>query len=182
MWNTLAGMFNAFQSVVLLMIIMRTCTVREAGIFSFSFSNASLLLLIANFGVRSYQVTDREHIYSFNQYFSLRIITYSLMIISAFIFVFFSYGLSFELDRVSIIILMCLIKGIDSIEDVFYGYYQNLERLDIGAKCQCLRYIITIFFYSCFLIIFKNLLIATILTLIISIITMAFLLKSLIPW
>lgn len=176
-WNTLAGICNAFQSVILLMIIMRTCTVREAGIFSFAFSNASLLLLISNFGVRSYQVTDRKHIYSFNQYVSLRLITYTLMIISSFIFVFCSYGLSFEVDRVSIIILMCFIKGIDSIEDVFYGYYQNLERLDIGSKCQCIRYIITIVFYSFFLIVFKNLLIATILTLIVSMFTMAFFIK-----
>ena len=105
LWNTVAGLCNAFQSVFLLMIIMRTCTIREAGIFSFAFSNASLLLIISNFGVRSFQVTDRKHIYSFSQYFSLRVITYLIMLVSVFIFIFISYGLSFEIDKVLIIIL-----------------------------------------------------------------------------
>lgn len=177
LWNTVAGLCNAFQSVFLLMIIMRTCTIREAGIFSFAFSNASLLLLISNFGVRSFQVTDRKHIYSFSQYFSLRVITYLIMLVSVFIFIFISYGFSFEIDKVLIIILMTLLKGIDSIEDVFYGYYQCYERLDIGAKCQSIRYMSTITIFGLLLILFHNLLISTIISFFLSTIAMIFLIK-----
>ena len=72
---------------------------------------------------------------------------------------------------------MTLLKGIDSIEDVFYGYYQSYERLDIGAKCQSIRYIFTITIFSLLLILCHNLLLSTLLSFFLSTIVMIFLIK-----
>ena len=65
-WNTLAGLLNAGQSVVILMVISRINGLEDAGIFSIANAIASLMLTVGNFGMRNYQVTDINEKYSFS--------------------------------------------------------------------------------------------------------------------
>ena len=45
-WNTTAGLLSGFQSVIMLMLIMRTCDVATAGIFTIAYTSACLLLTL----------------------------------------------------------------------------------------------------------------------------------------
>lgn len=168
-WNTIAGGVNAAEAVVLMMVITRTNGVEAAGILSIAFALGNLLMTIGKFGVRSYQVTDVKKEYSFNTYFTLRICSVGIMIVTVIGYVaakVFNGGYSFE--KALIVLGICLIYVIESFEDVFLGYYQEEGRLDIASKVFIIRWITIMVIFSMAAFVKKNLLFAVGLALLVS--------------
>lgn len=160
-WNLVSSMLFAFQSVFILMILTRTVGIENAGIFTIAYANASLLLFVGKYGVRHFQVSDVSHEHKFGDYNIARVITVFAMVLSAFIYV--AYGMmvnNYSFEKGMIILLTCLLKVPDAIEDVYYGEYQRRGRLDIGAKAMTIRLGTTIFLLLLVVCITRNLLIA----------------------
>lgn len=57
-WNTVAGILNASEAIIMSMIVTRMMSLADAGILSIAFTIANQLVLIGKFGLRNYQVTD----------------------------------------------------------------------------------------------------------------------------
>lgn len=158
-WNMTGSMLNAFQSVIMLMVITRVVNLYEAGLFTIAYANANLFLNIGKYGMRNYQVSDTNNIFSFKDYRASRYITTLAMIIVSVIYVIIAGAAnSYTLEKIMIIIWMCLFKMVDALEDVYLGMYQKNHRLDIAGKCMTLRMIVTIIFFGVSLAIFKRLL------------------------
>lgn len=140
-WNMAAGLVNAAEAVVIMMIVTRTEGVAAAGIFSIAFAVGNLLMNIGKFGVKSFQVTDAKNEYSFHHYYSLRILTVLFMGI-----VVCGYLLLKSLEgndsgrKLCIILCICLIYIVESFEDVFLGEFQKQDRLDVASKVFILRW------------------------------------------
>ena len=99
-WNTIGGLINAFQSVIILMVLTRSLDMEYAGIFTIAWAIANLVITIGKYGVRNYQVTDVNEKYSFNDYFSNRVIVSILMIIFTCIYVcFLSISNQYAFDK-----------------------------------------------------------------------------------
>lgn len=143
-WNTCSGILNAGQSAVVLIIIAHFLTKIEAGIFAIAIALGNLVSIMGKYGIRNYQVTDVEDQYSFNQYFTSRLITsfFALLLTVGYI-AFQFYGGSYSIEKSLIVLIICLWKIIDSVEDVYYGMYQQKGRLDIGAKLYTWRLLIS---------------------------------------
>ena len=177
-WNTIGGLINAFQSVIILMVLTRSLDMEYAGIFTIAWAIANLVITIGKYGVRNYQVTDVNEKYSFNDYFSNRVIVSILMIIFTCIYVcFLSISNQYAFDKTVIVFLMCYLKLIDSVEDVFHGMYQQHERLDVASKCMSIRLILSTVCLCVCSIIFKDLLISSIITCVFSTLIFVYLLK-----
>lgn len=177
-WNTIGGLINAFQSVIILMVLTRSLDMEYAGIFTIAWAIANLVITIGKYGVRNYQVTDVNEKYSFNDYFSNRVIVSILMIIFTCIYVcFLSISNQYAFDKTVIVFLMCYLKLIDSVEDVFHGMYQQHERLDVASKCMSIRLILSTVCLCMCSIIFKDLLISSIITCVFSTFIFVYLLK-----
>ncbi|MBO5388705.1 MAG: lipopolysaccharide biosynthesis protein [Lachnospiraceae bacterium] len=158
-WNMTGSMLNAFQSVIMLMIITRAVNLYEAGLFTIAYANANLFLTIGRYGMHNYQVSDVNKQYTFREYFVSRIITTILMAAISVLYVLYvSHTNSYTSEKSWIIIWMCALKLIDSIEDVYYAMYQQNHRLDISGKCMTIRMIFTIIVFGMGLIIYKRLL------------------------
>lgn len=161
-WNTIAGLVNAAEAVVLLAVIMRILPIEEAGIMTLSFAVANLMLTIGKAGVRSYQVTDAHAEFDFANYFHYRILTTLLMILCSG-----GYSLgcvlsgNYTYKKAIIVFLICMLYSVDAIEDVFHGMYQKNGRLDVGAKCFALRWIGVMFVFILGLIFTRNLLVSS---------------------
>ena len=176
LWNMCGGMLNAFQSVLLLMVITRVLGLYEAGIFTIAYANANLFLTIGKYGMRNYQVTDVVKQFTFLEYLRSRWITTSAMIVVSVIYiVFISIQQSYPFEKSLVIICMCLLKSLDAVEDVYHGLYQQQGRLDIAAKLMTIRMVGLIIVFIFGIIILKNLLFALITTIIFN---MLFLYKS----
>lgn len=168
-WNMIAGLINASEAVVLLMVITRTNDISDAGILTLAFAVANLLMNIGKYGMRNYQVTDAREKDSFNTYFTARLITVMAMILASAIYVcngrFFQ---GYSVDKMAIIFVICLLYTLECTEDVFCGYYQQKGRLDIGAKIFSYRWGITLLIFIVALIVSNNLLLSASLASIVS--------------
>lgn len=140
-WNTVAGLINASEAVVMSMIVTRTTGLADAGMLTIAFAIGNLMMSIGKFGIRNYQVTDIDNKFSFSIYFKARIITVRFMIVS--IIGYLSYAsvkLQYTKDKIAIILAICMIYAVEALEDVFWGYYQQRHRLDAGAKMFSFRW------------------------------------------
>ena len=164
-WNMVGSILNAFQSVMLLMILTRTVGLINAGIFTIAYANANLFLNIGKYGMRNFQVSDVKRQFSFKDYLYSRYITTIAMLIVSIVYIAYAaIANNYTMEKTMIIFWMCLFKISDAIEDVYYGDYQKKGRLDVGAKAIAWRLILTLVLFSCILIIFKDLLLALIIS------------------
>lgn len=161
----IGSMLQAFQSVILLMILTRTVGLIQSGIFVIAYANANLFLNIGKYGVRYYQVSDVRGQYSFREYCYSRGITVAVMMLISIIYIICAaISNDYSAEKTGIIFWMCLYKATDAIEDVFLGNYQQHERLDIASKVLAVRTAFTILIYALGLFIFCNQLIALCIT------------------
>lgn len=168
-WNMAGSMLMAFQSVIMLMIITRTLNLNEAGIFTLAYASANLFLNIGKYGMRNFQVSDVKQEYNFLEYRTSRIITTIAMLIASVVYIIIATNHNnYSGNKTWIIIWMCLFKIVDSMEDVYLGFYQQENRLDVAGKMLTLRMILTIIVFALCLILLHNqllsLIIATIFT------------------
>lgn len=135
-WNIAGSICNAFSSILLLMLVTRILGTKEGDIFSIAWAIGQLMLTIGTFQVRLYQATDIIEMYQFRQYLLFRLITIILMVISTMAYTFIKgYGLYKSL----IIMILCLFKVIDALSDVYQGWFQQKERLDLAGKTLAYR-------------------------------------------
>lgn len=158
-WNMIGSFLMAFQSVIMLIILTRTVGIIESGIFTIANANANLSLNIGKYGMRNFQVSDVMKEFSFSEYKISRIITSFLMILFSIVFTSFSaYSNYYTIRKFSIILLMCVFKVVDAIEDIYLGMYQKEGRLDVASKIMSFRLILTIIFFSILIILTYDLL------------------------
>lgn len=155
----------AFQSVILLVILRRTMDLAAAGIFTIANANANLFLTVGKFGMRNFQVSDVKRQFNFAEYRRSRWISAAAMIAVSCIYVLIaSVKNGYSVEKSMIIIWMCLYKVVDAVEDVYYGEYQQKNRLDVGAKALTLRMAATVLIFAVSVIITRSLLVSMIIS------------------
>ena len=172
-WNMAASMLMAFQSVIILIVIGRTIDDNKvtAGIYTFGNTINNMFLSIGKYGMRFFQVSDVDREYNFREYRMSRIITTIAMTVISTVYVLIVANQNGYSDtKTMTIIWLCLFKLADSFEDVFYGDYQKNKRLDVASKTFALRLLITIALFVIMIIVTKNLLLATAVSTIVTII------------
>ncbi len=153
LWNIIAGCVNAAEAVILMSVVARVVNDEAAGILTIAFAVGNLLMNVGKFGVRNFQVTDTDN-YSFSDYFSLRIITTTAMVLFSVLFVAFKclFG-NYDAKKAISVLSICLIYCLESFEDVYLGHYQSKGRLDVASKVFIVRWLgIIVFFIGSVLI------------------------------
>jgi O-antigen/teichoic acid export membrane protein len=174
-WNTVSGLLNAFQSVIWLIVITRVCDLVVAGVFTIAFAIANQFLNIGKFGMRNFQASDvaaadAEPRYGFGDYAFSRILTSLAMVICAGAYITWSsLALEYSLDKMLAILLMCLLKVIDALEDVYYGNYQQYGRLDVAGRLMTVRTAGTILSLGLCIVLTQNLVTSLLVTSLVSV-------------
>lgn len=177
-WNMSGSMIMAFQSVILLMILTRTVGLIDAGIFTIAFANANLFMNIGKYGMRNFQVSDVKRQFSFKEYMDSRWITTGAMFLVSVVYVVVaSISKDYSFEKAMVVFWMCLFKIPDVIEDVYFGDYQKKGRLDVGSKAITIRMVITLLLFGGILIIWKDLLLALVISTIVTSIIMIIFIK-----
>ena len=131
----MAGLVNASEAVILLMVVGRSNGLEDAGILTIAFAIGNLMMTVGRYGVRNFQVTDVEEQLPFPAYFTHRICTVLFMGMVTGAYLLYSHICNgYSAYKVWTILLVCLIYMAESLEDVFWGLYQKNGRIDIGAK------------------------------------------------
>lgn len=158
-WNMIGSIANASTTVILLIATTQIVGDKAAGVFSLAIANAQLLITLGNFGIRPYQATDLNEKFGFDVYFTHRIITCVLMILAGFIYCFAN---QVNGEKFAAIILFTILKMIDAFADVFEGYMQQVDRLDLAGFALFFRTFSYSAAYSVTLFITNNILISAI--------------------
>lgn len=161
-WNTCASFLNTCQTVIILMVISRIDPVNDAGIFSIAYAIANLMVMIGRYGIRQYQASDVLHKYSFYEYLCNRVITVCVMFFVFLIQISYShYTGEYSSYKSICVFLICLVRLIDAVEDVFHGMFQQQGYLNVAAQILSVRYIVYIIVYIVSYLLFRNLILAT---------------------
>ena len=140
-WNILGSLANAGLSVIILMVVTRTLDNQKADIFSIAWAISQLMATIGCYQIRVLQATDVEEKFAFRQYFEFRIVTIVAMMICSCIYVYIKHYTAY---KAIIIIIICGYRAVDSLADVFEGWFQQKERLDLAGRALFIRVIIAI--------------------------------------
>lgn len=142
-WNMTGSLCSALSSVVLLSIVSRINGAADGGVFSLAFSTGQLLYSVGVFEARALQSTDVTGKYSFQSYFSMRILTCGLMILCGCAYGGYIYFRDRSVVKTAAIIILCIYKTIEAFSDVFQGLFQLNERIDLAGKELTYRVLIS---------------------------------------
>ena len=157
-WNIAGSMTNAFMSMLILAVVTRILDNQETDIFSIAWSISQLMATIGTFQIRTYQATDVTEKYKFNQYFIFRCVTVFAMIFTSILYI---VGKKYSFYKSAIVLIICLFRAVDSLADVYEGFFQQKERLDLAGKALTYRIIAAMLCFSGTLIVFQDLLISS---------------------
>ncbi len=139
----------------LLTIVVTQCVgVEQAGVFSLAFVTGSLLMILANYGVRTYQVSDLEERHSFADYQINRVLTCILMVIAGYAYCTLR-GYAGEMAAISMGVY--LYRMVDALADVYEGRLQQSDKMYLAGISQALRSILVLVFFSAVLFVTRNL-------------------------
>ena len=149
-WNLLGSVINTATTMILLIVTTRIIGVNEAGIYAIAIATAQMWMIVGNFGVRAYQVTDLTPRFKLCDYYTHRIITCTIMVVISIGHVLQN---SYDENKAIIVVLICVWKMIDALADVFEGYMQQQgflykagQALFVRSTVYCLMFIITLIF------------------------------------
>lgn len=124
--NAIGITLNSFNSLFFLIIVKRINGLGTSGIFSYAFSLCCLFYFISLYYNRTYHVSDINDNYSFEEYFSCRVIT---IIISLVLIIIFSLISSFDSYKIFVIFLIMLFRSVEALSECFYGVLQKNDEL-----------------------------------------------------
>ncbi len=154
-WNITGSIANALLSIVALMIVTRFLDDRQADIFSIAWSISLLMATVGTFQIRMYQATDVKGVFCFRQYHLFRIITVCVMMVSSYIYILMR---GYTGKKALVVMVICLFRAVDSMADVYEGWFQQKERLDLAGKALTYRIIVAVIGFGIGLALTKDLL------------------------
>lgn len=137
MWNMIGSGIYSLVSMMLSVVVIRIIGENDGGVFSIAITVSQMMLYIAYFEQRTYQVTDTENKYDFSQYHGAKIIACVLMMVCSAIYIFFLK--SYTIEKSEIIMLMCVYRMLDGYADLYEGQFQLDERLYLAGKSMAFR-------------------------------------------
>ncbi len=162
-WNAVNAIVSALQNPVILIVMTRTNGEYDAGVFSISFAIAGLMLFIGLYGLRRFQSSDINEKYTFGDYHGMRCISCGAMLIASAVYcIYGSFFLEYNAEKVTVVLLICVVRCIQAYADVFHGRMQQVGRLDVATKASTARYVAEIVVYCIVLIITRDLVMSTI--------------------
>ena len=168
-WNIIASFVNASESVILVASASRILDIDSAGVMTLALAISTLLLNVGKYSIRGYQTTDVKERFSYDSYYSFRIMTVALMIISCICYLLYKVLCGeFNTYKALIVFLLCLIYAIEAMEDVFLGQYQSINRLDVASKVFTFRWIAIILIFCISLLFLRNMVLSLLLSVVFS--------------
>lgn len=166
-WNMVFSMLSALQSAVMIMILTQCIGADEAGILSIAYATGYLMYTIGSYGVRDFHATDSQRHYTYNEYKRLRFISCVVMIFCCLIYCFCK---GYDRYKLTVILLVCALKLVEAVEDLYHGEFQRLGRLDIAGRLGAYRLLLSYVIFGFFIFTTHNLLAAIGVVIILSII------------
>ena len=139
---------------VLTIVVTQLCGAEQAGMFSMAFIIGTLLMIMGNYGVRTYQVSDIDERHSFADYQVNRVVTCILMMVVAYVYC----GIrGYSEQMFTMCMGVCAYKMVDALADVYEGRLQQADKLYLAGVSQAFRSLVVLVVFSVFLFVSRDL-------------------------
>ena len=138
-WNTVGVGAWGMVFPILTVVVTQLVGVEQAGMFSLAFVTGTLLMILANYGVRTYQVSDVTEEHSFSDYQINRWITCAFMVLVG---VVYCTVRGYESQMFTISLGVYLYKMVDGLADVYEGRLQQVDKLYLSGVSQAFRSVV----------------------------------------
>ena len=130
----------------------------QAGLFSMAFTVGTLLLFLANYGVRTYQVSDLDDMRSFLDYQIQRFLTCALMLVVGWLW---CQVRGYDPQMFAICMGVLVFRAVDGLADVYEGRLQQKDKLYLAGLSQAARCVLGLVAFSVTLFLTRNLAVAS---------------------
>lgn len=151
--NTLGTSAWGMVFPVLTIVVTQLAGVELAGMFSLAFVTGSLLMILANYGVRTYQISDLNEAHSFSDYQLNRWLTCAAMLVVGWIYCAIR-GYADEMFTISMGVY--IYKMVDGLADVYEGRLQQKDKLYLAGISQAFRSVLVLVVFSVALFITRS--------------------------
>ena len=156
LWNLCGTAVNALTSLFYMIVVTRLNGLETAGVFSFAFSNACVLVVIGLYMGRTYQIGDIIH--SNKVFIRSRQITCVLMLFAAIVMGWIG---QYSDEKMIVFLLWIVFKMLEAYADVLYGIMQKKDHLDYVGKSLVLKASLSMIVFVILDYWFKNIIIAS---------------------
>ena len=150
LWNSIGMGAWGIVFPVLSIVATQLVGVEQAGRFSMAFVTGSLLLFIANYGVRTYQVSDLDEEHTFGDYQANRVLTCVAMLVVG---IAYCWLRGYDEQMFTLCMGMFVYRAIDGLADVYEGRLQQVDKLYLGGISVALRSAVVIVTFAVALLI-----------------------------
>ena len=156
-WNSIGTFVMFFCQWLMMVLVVRLSGYSDSGILSLSISCGNVFLIIAAFGVKTYQVSDVSGKYQAGQYYAAKVFSIVLTLVVA---VIWALAAAYEPVEKAAILLYALYIMVYSYADAVYGELQKKWRLDIAGISMCIRNILALIVFCVLIKLTRNILVA----------------------
>ncbi len=135
-WNFIGNFVYAACQWGMLVVLSKIGSPEIVGQFTLGFAITAPVFMFANLQLRDIQASDAKRQYEFGDYLGLRLVSTGLALL-AIAAITWKAGYRWETSLV--IVLVGLAKAFESISDVFYGLFQQYERMDRVAVSMMIK-------------------------------------------
>lgn len=157
LWNTIGTFAYVILQWLINIIVTKMAGYEAAGLFAIATACAGVFFSISLFGVRQYQITDLNEVYSDSIYVTHRVIFCILSFIGGTV-----YAIAVQRETTQIIctIMFLAFRILESYLDVLQGVQQKFWRMDITGISYISRGVLSLIFFTVVLSITQNLALA----------------------
>ena len=135
-WTLVGNTYYAVCQWGVLVIIARFTSPEDVGVFALALAIVTPVFMLTNLQLRAIQATDARGEHPTSRYVWLRVITSSVATLTV---MGISFVAGFSDTARQVVWIMATAKVLESLSDVLYGRFQQLERLDWVSRSLILR-------------------------------------------
>jgi len=158
MWNAIGSIVYALTQWGVLMTIAKLGNPEMVGIFTLGLALTAPIVLLMRFNLRVAVASDSNSDFQFSEYFSSRVIATVVFLITMSVV---SILYSSDYNTALVILILSFAKSIESISDILHGQMQKHERLDMTAKSQIIKGLLSLGIFAYLMYITGNLVLST---------------------
>jgi len=135
-WTALGNIIYAACQWGIVATLAKMGNAEMVGQFALGLAIATPISLFFRFALRGVQATDANGSYDFAEYLTLRLMTTLVAICLTLMLVLFWGGAQ---GAIAVVLLLTFDRAVGSISDIFFGAFQQRERMDIIARATMLN-------------------------------------------
>lgn len=144
-WSLMGNAAYAGAQWLQLVIVARLGTTEQVGHFAYATAVCAPVFMLSNLQLRSAQVSDATGLFAAHEYIGLRCFTSAVALIGV------AAGAALFADGapwLPVVLAMAFAKAIESVSDVYQGYLQRRERMDLAGQSLLLKSLVAVLFCS----------------------------------